>query len=312
MGRGTLNSNSANQDVSRQPNDNLRPHISVVIPAYNSAAFLPLALASVRAQERSDVEIVVVDDGSTDETPAALAALAGDDLRILQQANAGPAAARNRGIRESRGEWIAFLDADCYWLPGKLAAQLAVAGEETGIVYTGSLLVDEQGRTMATRPAIVRERLIEGLIWGNLISTSSVMARRAALLEGGGFDETLRIGEDWDLWLRLTARYEVRCVPAPLMAERASCWDSKYQMRNYEAATLKILPRFFESLRNDEGLVSLARQRQRALSWHLSVLAKSYLQRRQVGSFARLAARSLLAHPGGVGFLFARRRPTDV
>lgn len=298
--------------MSEQTINNTRPHVSVVIPAYNSAAFLSIAITSVRAQGRRDVEIVVVDDGSTDETLAVLQTLAGDDLRVLQQANAGPAAARNHGIRQSRGEWVAFLDADCYWLPGKLTAQLAVAGDEAGFVYTGSLLVDEQGHTMAARPAVVRDHLVEGLIWGNLLSTSSVMARRAALLAVGGFDETLRIGEDWDLWLRLAARYEVRCAPEPLMAERASCWDSKYQMRNYEAATLKIVPRFFESLRNDQRLVSLAQQRQRALSWHLSVLAKSYLHRRQVGSFARLAARSLLAHPGGLGFLFARRRPADV
>jgi glycosyltransferase involved in cell wall biosynthesis len=290
------------------------PYLSVVIPAYNSASYLPTAIASVRAQERGDLEIVVVDDGSTDQTMAVLETLAGDDLRVFKQANSGPSAARNRGIRESRGEWIAFLDADCYWLPGKLEAQLSASGsnpEPVGLSYTGSLLVDEEGQTLAVRPAIPGGCLIEDLVWGNLISTSSAMTRRAALLAVGMFDETLRIGEDWDLWLRLAANFEVSCVSEPLMAERANCWDRKYQMRTYEAATLKIVPRFFDSLQNNGKLSSLARKKRRALSWHLSVLAKSYLRRRQVGSFVRLAAQSMAAHPRGIGFLLSGRRPTN-
>jgi hypothetical protein len=168
--------------------------------------------------------------------------------------------------------------------------------------------VDEEGKTLAVRPAVRRQRLVEDLVWGNLISTSSAMARRDALLAVGMFDETLRIGEDWDLWLRLAASFEVNCVTEPMMAERASCWDGKYQMRIYEAATLKIVPRFFESLQGNQKLTSLAQKKQCALSWHLSVLAKSYLRRRQVGSFVRLAAQSVAAHPQGIGFLLAGRR----
>lgn len=288
------------------------PRISVVIPVYNCAPFVATAIASVRAQGRNDVEMVVVDDGSTDGTLGVLQTLAGDDLRIFQQANAGPAAARNHALRESRGEWVAFLDADCYWLPGKLTAQLAVAdAAQADFVYSGSVLIDEAGQLLRERPVAVRPRLVEDLIWGNLFSTSSVMVRRSALFSVGLFDETLRIGEDWDLWLRLAAHFNVACVPEPLMAERASCWDTKYQMPIYEAATLKIVPRFFESLRRSQPQAPVARQQQRALSWHLSVLAKSYLHRRRVGSFARLAARSVAAHPVGLRFL-AGWRPIDV
>jgi glycosyltransferase involved in cell wall biosynthesis len=293
----------------------MRPYVSVIIPAYNSAAFLPAAIASVRAQAWEELEIVVVDDGSTDHTMSVLGALAGSDLRVFRQANSGPSAARNRGIKESQGEWIAFLDADCYWLPGKLDAQFSAVGsnpEPAGFSYTGSLLVDEGGQTIATRPAVPRECLVEDLVWGNLISTSSAIARREALLAAGMFDETLRIGEDWDLWLRLSADFEGRCVPEPLMAERASCWDGKYQMRIYEAATLKIVPRFFDSLQGNQKLTLLAQRKQCALSWHLSVLAKSYLRRRQVASFARLAAKSVIAHPQGIGFLLSGRRPAHV
>lgn len=291
----------------------MEPYVSVIIPCYNSGSFLPIAIKSVRAQERRDLEIIVVDDGSTDHTMSVLETLAGADLRVLRQTNSGPSAARNRGIRESRGKWIAFLDADCYWLPGKLEAQLSASGsnsEPVGFSYTGSLLVDEEGQTRAVRPAIPRGCLVEDLVWGNLISTSSAMARRDALFAVGMFDETLRIGEDWDLWLRLAANFEVSCVSKPLMAERAGCWDRKYQMRTYEAATLKIVPRFFDSLQNNEKLLSLARMKRRALSWHFSVLAKSYLRRRQVSSFVRLAAQSVAAHPQGIGFLLSGRRPT--
>ena len=174
----------------------MEPYVSVIIPCYNSSSFLPIAIKSVRTQVRRDLEIIVVDDGSTDHTMSVLETLAGADLRVLRQANSGPSAARNRGIRESRGKWIAFLDADCYWLPGKLESQLYASSsnlEPVGFSYTGSLLVDGEGQTLAVRPVVPRGCLVEDLVWGNLISTSSAMARRDALFAVGMFDETLRI-----------------------------------------------------------------------------------------------------------------------
>src|SRR5438874_1191114 len=111
------------------------PDVSVIIPAYNCAAYIGPAIASALSQRDVAVEVIVVDDGSTDETWHVLERF-GDAIRTLRQANAGPAAARNRGARSAAGAWLAFLDADDEWLPEKLARQLALVDERTGLVYT--------------------------------------------------------------------------------------------------------------------------------------------------------------------------------
>ncbi|MDX2031120.1 MAG: glycosyltransferase family A protein [Blastocatellia bacterium] len=280
--------------------------ISVILPVYNQSRYLVQAVESVWAQRFDDLELLIVDDGSTDQTPAVIQQLAQrGPLRAIRQENAGPAAARNRGIRESRGEWIAFLDADCYWIPGKLRAQMAAVGQGAlEFCYCGSLLVDDQDTVMKTRISQRTGPLLDELIWGNCLSTSSALVRKTRLLEVGLFNEELRIGEDWDLWLRLAARVGSVYVPAALMAERFNDWDRKYKMPIYEQATRAVLRRFYGFIREEEGTREILARRRLVTSWHLSVLARSYLHHRSPWKFVELGVETALTHPRGIGFLF--------
>ena len=278
----------------------MAPKVSVVIPAYNHSRFLAAAINSVRAQGQPDVEIVVVDDGSTDDTAQVLNELAGADLRVIEHNHAGPAASRNRGVRESRGEWVAFLDADDYWLPGKLAAQLLrLEGDRTSsFAYGGALIVDDEGNTLQVQRAEAHACLVSELAWGNLITTSSMVVRRSALFDVGLFHESFNtIGEDWDAWLRLAANYHGVCTPDPLVAMRFSLFDDKYKARDLEFATRQVILRFFKSLEGRRDLAYLAGQKEQITSWHLSVIAKSHLERWRLRDFLRCGAQCILAHP---------------
>lgn len=203
--------------------------VSVVIPTYNRARFLPAAVASVRAQTYPCAEIVIVDDGSTDDTADVVAGL-GAGIRYVRQANAGPAAARNRGIREATGDLVAFLDTDDRWLPEKTALQVELLQREpdVALVSTDMSVEDETGSVQVTSNFQHRElqatfsaldgRPIPGapglLLKINFINTSAALIRRSVLLAQDGFDERLRYGEDLELWLRIAARHGIACVPS--------------------------------------------------------------------------------------------------
>lgn len=174
-----------------------RPAISAVIPAYNAEACVARAIESVLAQTRPVLEVLVVDDGSRDRT-AVVAEQFGAPVRVVRQANAGPSAARNRGAREARGEWVAFLDADDAWRPHKLERQSALLGDaRVGIVHC--YVVDA--------PAKFRydgELTFDRLWRQNVIGTSTAVVRRTTWEALGGFDEDRALigAEDYNFWLR--------------------------------------------------------------------------------------------------------------
>ena len=180
--------------------------VSVVIPAYNSASFLETTITSVMRQTYQDVEIIVVDDGSTDRTAAVMARFSGV-CRYIYQDHAGSSAARNRGIENSVGELVAFLDADDAWLPRKLEEQVGLLARhpDVGLVETGSFLCDEQLRSVRyLPPARLRGRVFEAMLVDSKVpSTSTVLVRRTCLDQAGGFDPKYRNVQDYDLWLRL-------------------------------------------------------------------------------------------------------------
>lgn len=194
--------------------------VSVVIPTYNSARFLGEALDSVTAQSFRDLEIIVVDDGSTDDTPALLARY-GEQITRLRQAQSGPAAARNAGLAAARGEFVAFLDADNFWVPTKLERQLPRfrGRPQLGLVFSDAVTFDAQGvrsdSWLAERPG-QGNWTFERLLSDNFICTSTVVARRECFARVGGFDPELRSVEDREMWLRIAAEYELDCVPEPL------------------------------------------------------------------------------------------------
>lgn len=187
--------------------------VTVVIPAYNYARFLPEAIASALSQSYSPVEIIVVDDGSTDETSALLADYTEPCLRVIRQANAGLSAARNTGIREAKHPYIAFLDADDKWTENFLSIAMTrfrelasnfviVTGDSQRMTADGQLV--EKQKSLSINPDTLAAR---DFILVNRMFPSAVVARRTALIECGGFDTTLRSSEDRDMWIRMTARH---------------------------------------------------------------------------------------------------------
>jgi glycosyltransferase involved in cell wall biosynthesis len=206
--------------------------VSVIVPAYNAAAFIAETLGSALAQTYRDIEVIVVDDGSTDNTAEIVKSIRSQDqrVRLLTQQNSGAAAARNYGIDQSRGALIAPLDADDLWRPDKLAKQVAVmrsSGPEVGMVYAWSASIDESGRVLPRIGNFARHEgdIFPFLVFHNFIGNGSApLIRRDCVLDAGGYDTTLsaRGGEceDLMLYLRIAERYKVILVPAILVGYR--------------------------------------------------------------------------------------------
>lgn len=289
----------------------MKESVSVVIPTYNLAPFLRGAVEGVRAQGWPELEIVVVDDGSTDETAEVLGALAGENanLRWFRQENAGAAAARNRGINESRGEFVAFLDADDVWLPGKLAAQFEALADkpEAAFSYTDVTLRHPDGRDEDLACGVPGQPLLLQLLGGNLFATPTVLARRDCFREVGLFDASLRTGEDWDMWMRLAAHFEHARVARPLTIIRVAA-HTKFPVETLEWCTLRALERLFACPRVGREWPSVASRRRLIYAWHYSVLAKSHLRQGRLKDFCRLAYRAVSAHPEGLRYLARARR----
>jgi glycosyltransferase involved in cell wall biosynthesis len=208
------------------------PVVSVVVPAYNAGAFIGQALDSALGQTLGRLDVVVIDDGSEDETSTIVERLARRDprLRLVHQENAGVGAARNTGIRLARGAYIAPLDADDVWAPDKLQKQVArmeECGDGTGMVYCWSDLIDEAGRRLgASRPYRVEGCVARALILRNIVGNASVPLFRAkALADVGGYltreqQRGAQGCEDWDLALRVAERHNIRVVAESLVAYR--------------------------------------------------------------------------------------------
>lgn len=198
------------------------PLISVVIPTYNRAKFITEAVDTVLEQTFQDFELIVVDDDSCDETPEVLEPYF-DRLRYVVQPHKGPAAARNTGIQEAQGEFIAFLDSDDLWLPEKLQWQVEFFKQNPDmlICQTQEIWLRNNKRI---KPR-ARHRKESGWIFHRavelcLISPSAVMIHRKVFDDVGLFDEMLPAAEDYELWLRVTARFPVGLVDEPLVIKR--------------------------------------------------------------------------------------------
>lgn len=208
------------------------PLVSVIIPTYNRSRVLGRAIDSVLRQTFSDVELIVVDDGSTDGTRELLARYE-NQLTSVTQENRGVSAARNTGISRSRGKLTAFLDSDDEWLPDKLMRQVERYSRHTRdfISHTDEIWIRD-GRPLAQKSIHRKQggRFFERALERCLISPSSVLLARSLLDRVGWFDESLPAAEDYDLWLRITAFYEVDFVPEPLVIKHGGAGDQLSQL----------------------------------------------------------------------------------
>lgn len=200
------------------------PLVSVVIPAFNAGKFIEQAVDSVLAQTYSNYEIIIVDDGSSDDTVERLRSY-GDKVTVISQPNRGVSSARNAGIMRARGEWIAFLDADDYWEPEKLEKQVNFIKQNPDmiLVHTGKRLFDEKGTVEydeASYHQLRQSADFRSLLVRNCINTSSVMVRKDIVVEAGMFDSTIRHFEDQDLWLRLAKKGRFGYIPEDLFHYR--------------------------------------------------------------------------------------------
>ena len=189
--------------------------VSVVMATYQCGAYIGAAIASVLRQTYANLELHVIDDGSTDATPLEVAPFLRDSrVHYHYQPNAGQTVAKNAGIRRSRGEFIAFCDADDIWLPHKLAVQMPrfARSERVGVVYSRSGRMDAQGARLAIdrsdAPGCPSGRVTAELFRLNFIPFGTAVVRRRCLDELGAFDEHYRMGIDWELWLRISVHYD--------------------------------------------------------------------------------------------------------
>ncbi len=201
--------------------------VSVVIPAYNALSFLPETVASALAQSYSDLEVLIVNDGSSDGTDSWLAQLDDPRVRHINQANLGQPGARNTGITHTTGEYLAFLDADDLWATDKLAKQFGYleAHPEVGLIHTSVNLISEQGDSL--RKTIFAHG--HGDLWREIaaynpyflvLCGSTPVIRRSCFETVGVFDETLQTHEDWDMWIRIAEHYPFATLQEPLVFYR--------------------------------------------------------------------------------------------
>lgn len=269
------------------------PRVSVVIPTYNRAWSLPEAVDSVLAQDYESFELIVVDDGSTDDTGAVLAAYE-DRLRVIRRKNGGVSAARNTGVRAASGSLIAFLDSDDLWLPGKIAEQAAYLENHPRrmICQTEEIWIRNGVRVNPAR----RHRKPSGDIFERslercLVSPSAVMLRRRLLDQVGLFDERLPACEDYDLWLRVACRWPVYRLDTPRVVKRGGHADQLSRQPCLDRYRIRALVKIIEDGRLDA-------RRYNAAVWALrrkcTVYGNGCLKRgrlAEAGQYLRLAKR---------------------
>jgi glycosyltransferase involved in cell wall biosynthesis len=237
----------ANQFLMNE-NQNI-PLVSVIIPTFNRGRMLKAAIDSVLAQEYQNVELIVVDDGSTDNTTELLNEY-GQYLTVISQKNAGVSSARNAGIAAASGRYIAFLDSDDLWLPQKLTHQVQFFNlhPEALICQTEEIWMRD-GRRINPK---LRHKKLSGMIFEPslhlcLVSPSAVMIRRSLFDEVGLFDKSLPACEDYDLWLRVSCRYPVYLIDTPLTIKQGGHSDQLSKAPGLDKYRIQSLAKLLES-----------------------------------------------------------------
>lgn len=274
------------------------PKVSVVIATYNHAHFLAEAIQSVLDQTYQDFELLVVDDGSTDDTRQVMAGFADSRLHYFYQENRGYSAARNRAIRASSGVYIALLDADDLWLAHKLEVQAAYLDRhpEVGLVHGSYYRMDKEGCILSVcrqRPPL-SESVFKHLLRRNFIGTPTVVVRKRCLDQLGLFDESLRTTADWDLWLRLSRRHQISYLDQILAKYRLHDQNIHKDMERKTRNRFRILDKVF----SDPELPESARELEQLAYGHAHlVIGRAYFARRQMRQARHYLIEAVKLHP---------------
>ncbi len=279
-----------------------QPLVSIVVPTYNCAAFLPSSIGSILAQTYDSYEIIVINDGSTDNTSEVLQPFMQKIRYIQLEQNRGGAAARNIGIRSARGKYIAFFDADDLWLPEKLQTDIGYFNRypDVSMVCSRHINMDEHGKVFDEAPG---KQLPSGNVFSQLFSeqnfviTSSVTVRKEVFEAVGVFDEELVNCQDWDLWLRIAFHFKVAGINKPLVKYR----HNPHSLSKNRNSVLKyqkvVIEKAYHAFKGGEHGISEALYKKRLAS-HYAKVGRYYLRtgdtRRARENFALSLKYSLL------------------
>ena len=241
------------------------PKVSIIIPTYNRAHLIGRAIKSVLNQTYQDFEIIVVDDGSTDNMEEVVKKFQKKNKRIRyirHKENKGEAAARNTGIKAAKGEYIAFQDSDDEWFPEKLEKQMEVfesAPSKVGVVYTGFYRVKNNKKTYIPSSWVKQKEgdIHKELLKGNFVGTPAMVVKKECFEKVGMFDENLPQLEDWELVIRLSKYYEFKCIDEPLMIAHYTPGSVNEQPADIHVKTIKlVIEKYFKDLSQDKKLLS--------------------------------------------------------
>jgi glycosyltransferase involved in cell wall biosynthesis len=283
-----------------------KPSVSVVVPAYNAARTIETTLHSVLQQTVEDLELLVVDDGSTDTTPDIVRSVKDDRLRLLQQPNAGHASARNAGIRAAQGRYVAVVDADDVWLPHKLERQVALLDShpEVRALHGSAVFVDDSLRPLfiATSPD-GKNDLLDVLCFRGLAAMMvTLIAERALLEQVGGFDPSLIILQDWELAIRLARLGELYSISEPLVLYRLHATNQSKQIDLHIEPGERVLTHFF----NDPTLSpDIAARRSYVYAHFYAMLCGGAFQLGRPAYAAHWARRAIACDPRVLAYLAA-------
>ena len=280
------------------------PEISVIIPAYNAARTVGAAVDSVLAQSFAGFELLVIDDGSQDDTAGVVNARNDPRVKCVRTENGGVSVARNRGLDLAAGASVAFLDADDAWKPTKLEQQHRAMSDQpdVGLCFASTEHVDDDLRTIGLHAAPQRSDYCQALLLeGNIIagSASSVMARTSAIDQAGRFDPRLSLCADWDMWLRMSVVTSFLALDEALVLYRNAPGTMSGDPKVLERDTFALLDRFYSS----RASAPYAQLRDRAYANQWMVCAGSYLHTRHPREALRCVAAGLRTDPRTVSRL---------
>lgn len=283
------------------------PTVSVIIPAYNRAHLVMRAINSVLNQTFQDFEIIIVDDASRDNTEELVRGIHDKRIFYIQhEKNRGGSAARNTGIKQARGEYIAFLDSDDEWLPEKLEKQLKVFEQSTnsvGLVYTGIIKESKQRRSVHQS----RENTAQAILAENYVGTTSTpLIKKECFLKTGLFDETLPSAQDWDMWIRIGQYYEFDFVTEQLVKYYLQD-DSITRNREAKIEAYRIISKKYKN--------SIKNLPKRVKAEHYFYLGKMFWWRRKLAQCCRYFIKSISTHPAlisEIGIFFMQRAQSKI